>query len=97
MRIFSYTVSKAVVSSFGLDYPENFQLHLYTRRGVLVNIYNLVFGRTISYWVWRHSVYLSDIGAYRLYTDCLNLTHLRGVLQEAERSPWRALLKSLRS
>ncbi len=97
MLVFSYDLSKAVLTSFGLNYPEHFQLHSYTRLSSVVGVFNFILGRGSAYAVWKHQVHLSEIGQHQLYTNTFNTDELRSLLQKAERTPWKTLWSSLRS
>lgn len=96
MRIFNLGISQAVVRSFGLNYPEKFELHAFTRTSALLGVYNFVTGSAQPYLVLGYKVHISAAGMHLLYTGKLDLTHMRSLLQEAERSRIRAFIKSLK-
>ena len=97
MRVFSYRISKSVVNDFGLKNPEKFQLYVGSRTSSLINFYNFIRGRSVPYVVWKHHVHITACGEWQVIDHSLNLLIFRSLLQEAERTPWKALRHSFRS
>lgn len=96
MYIFNLAMSQWVIQACGLSHPEKFQFHAFTRRGYLTSLLNFLLGRRIPYLVWGHDVHLTGLGLYLLDHDSLSSTDLRSLLQETERSSWKAFRMSLR-
>ena len=97
MLLFNRNISTYVIQKGGLEFPSDFQLHAFTRRGFLLDVLNFITVREAAYMACGPNIHLSSIGRYRVDHTLIFGEVLRADLQEAERSSWKAFRNSLQS